>query len=228
MRTPSAAFYAKSILLAVLTPLLTACIDLAATKSLARDPHHVFKSPAAVFVMRGGLGGIFSTGMNQLQKTLEYQYNVHTESTVWYHAYDLGVRIREQYGRPGLRGPIVLVGHSLGANDQIKVAQTLNRAGIPVELLMTVDAVSPIRVPPNVKKVLNIYKPSFVPMFSGQRIIAENAAVTRIENLNVDTVSGLSVNHFTIEKNAAIQKLMLDAVLQAIHYPSSPLKPAGR
>ncbi|MBA2709723.1 MAG: hypothetical protein H0U57_03915 [Tatlockia sp.] len=195
---------------------LAGCIDLAGTRSLATDKYYVFNSKAQVFVMRGGLGGIFSTGMNDLQKTLERQYRIRTESTVWYKASTLSKYIIKNYGTASLPGPIVLVGHSLGANDQIKVAIDLNKKQIPVALLITIDAVSPLKVPPNVKHVVNIFKPSFVPMFSGLQIKAVDPDSTYIENINSQTLNKVAVNHFTIDKNLEVQKLMIEKTLAAI------------
>lgn len=203
---------------------LVGCFDLAATQSMAKDKEYVFKSKAQVFVMRGGLGGIFSTGMNQLQHTLEKEYRIKTESTVWYKAHTLSHYIIKHYGTDTLPGPIILVGHSLGGNDQIKVAQSLYKAHIPVALLLTVDAVSPLEVPPNVREVVNIYKPSFVPMFSGLLINPLDNKATRVQNINVNTIPQLNVNHFTIEKNPNIQQLMLNKVLEVIHRDEKPLK----
>jgi hypothetical protein len=195
---------------------LTACIDLAGTQSLAKNKNYVFNFKAQVFVMRGGLGGIFSKGMNQLQSTLESQYRIRTESTVWYKANVLSRFIVKNYGSKALPGPIVLAGHSLGANEQIKVAQNLAKKNIPVALLITIDAVSPLEVPPNVKRVLNIYKPSFVPMFSGLRVKAIDPSRTKIENVDVTSLERIAVNHFTIDKNVEVQQLMLKRTLAAI------------
>ena len=211
--------FSKTIMAFVLIWLglsLTACIDLAGTQSLAKNKNYVFNSRAQVYVMRGGLGGIFSTGMNQLQKTLERDYKIKTESTTWFKAYSLADYIVKHYGSKGLSGPIVLVGHSLGANEQIKVARILAKAHIPVAILITVDAVSPLEVSPNVKYVLNIYKPSFVPMFSGLRVRAIDPTRTQVENLNVDTIKEVGVNHFTIDKHEVIQKIMIEKILAAI------------
>ncbi|MBA3536308.1 MAG: hypothetical protein H0T84_06850 [Tatlockia sp.] len=195
---------------------LAGCIDLAGTRSLATNKNYVFKSTAQVFVMRGGLGGIFSTGMNELQRTLERNYGVRTESTVWYKENALSNYIIKNYGTNKLPGPLVLVGHSLGANDQIKVAIKLSKKHIPVALLITIDAVSPLKVPSNVKHVVNIYKPSFVPLFSGLLVKAVDPASTMIENINAATFNRVAVNHFTIDKNLEVQKLMIVRILDAI------------
>ena len=140
------------------------------------------------------------------------------ESTVWYKANDLSTQIIKQYQSGKLTGPIILAGHSLGANEQIKVAANLARANIPVALLITIDAVSPLKIPPNVQYVLNIYKPSLVPMFSGHKIQAEDPEFTHIDNLKVKDLAEVKVNHFTIDKNSKIQQLMLQKILLATGY----------
>lgn len=210
--------YCRILLLVLFSCSLSGCIDLATTKSLTKSKNYGFYPKGYVFVMRGGLGGIFSTGMNQLQYILERQYHIRSESTVWYKNEQLSRFIAKNYGTVKLRGPIILVGHSLGANDQIKVARDLLKARIPVALLITIDAVSPLTVPPNVKHVLNIYKPSFVPMFSGLKIKAMDPKETIVENIDVTTLQTVRVNHFTIDKNDAVQNLMLERTLSAIKY----------
>ena len=197
---------------------LTGCIDLATNESKHKMSHvkKTIHNKGQVYVMRGGLGGVFSKGMNRLQDRLEDEYQITASSTVWYKANTLSDFIIKHYETKELQGPIVLVGHSLGANDQIKVAQNLARANIPVALLMTIDAVSPLKVPPNVEHVFNIYKPSYVPLFSGLILEAYDPKSTHIENYNVAAVKDIHVNHFTIDMNSHIQQLMLDKVLSTL------------
>jgi predicted alpha/beta hydrolase family esterase len=141
---------------------------------------------------------------------------VSSSSTVWNKAYSFSQRLIQQYKTKKIQEPIVLVGHSLGANEQIKVAKQLALAHVPVALLVTVDAVSPLRVPPNVALAVNIYKPSFVPMFSGLILIAEDPSRTRVKNYNINEIKGAHVNHFTIDKDAQVQQLMIDYILATL------------
>jgi hypothetical protein len=55
-------------------------------------------------------------------------------------------------------GPIVLVGHSLGGDDVVRTAQALGAAGVPVDLLVPVDPVTPLEVPANVVRAINVYQ----------------------------------------------------------------------
>jgi hypothetical protein len=199
--------------------LLTGCIDMASND--ARNTQiaykHTMYPEGEVFTMRGGLGGVFSKGMNRLQNTLEDVYHVNSYSTTWYKSHALSNYIIHQYKTEKLRGPIILVGHSLGANDQIKVARYLARANIPVALLMTVDATSPLTVPPNVEHVVNIYYPAHIPLFTGQVVTVMDPTRTRLDNFNVTTRTTIDVNHFNIESNSVIQKLMIDNILGTLN-----------
>lgn len=197
---------------------LTGCIDLAVNQNRHKQTVLKKKSFAKgeIYTMRGGLGGVFSKGMNHLEDTLADNYQISASSTVWFKAKALSNAIIKRYKAKELQGPIILVGHSLGANDQIGVARLLAQANIPVALLITIDPVLPLRIPPNVKQEVNIYKPSFVPLFSGLSLKADNPKLTHIENLNVDTLKGMGVNHFTIDKHQYVQKLMVDRILATL------------
>jgi hypothetical protein len=203
----------------IISSLLTGCVDFAVNTSKYQQPKssssRATYPPAEISTMRGGLGGVFSKGMNHLENTLENNYGITASSTVWYKGPALSKAIiRDHQAHPSR--PIILVGHSLGANEQINVAKTLNRAHIPVALLITIDPVMPTTVSPNVQHAINLYKSSFMPMFSGLKISAQNPQLTHLENINVATLPGANVNHFTIDNNPVIQHQMLEAVLQTL------------
>lgn len=197
---------------------LHGCIDLAVNQS--RNAQSSLKkvryAKSEIYTMRGGLGGVFSKGMNHLEDSLADDYQVKAYSTVWFKAKRLSDSLIKRYQTKQLDGPIILVGHSLGANDQILVARNLAHYNVPVALLITIDAVLPLRISSNVQRVLNIYKPSYVPLFSGFSLTVNDPALTTIENFNVNKVQGMAVNHFTIDKDRYVQRLMLDRILAVL------------
>ena len=203
--------------------ILSGCVDLSGSRSTYRKEQSlpVSKKQSSpllvgeVHTMRGGLG-IFSIGMNQLRDSAAKRYKIPAYSTMWYNAGDVTRFISTNYYKQKNPGPIILVGHSLGANEQIKVARNLNKLGIPVALLVTVDAVSQTIVPPNVKQALNVYKPGFVPMFSGLRLRAVDPQKTQIDNVNVTTLPGMRVNHFTIDKDKVVQEMILERIKKVL------------
>ncbi|TAL59382.1 MAG: hypothetical protein EPN84_11330 [Legionella sp.] len=164
-----------------------------------------------IHALRGGLG-IFSLAMNKLQAIVSERYDVPGSSTMWYSAGEVSTNIINYRYKHNTKRPIILIGHSLGANEQIKVARNLDKAGIPVDLLITLDPVLPPMIPPNVKYALNIYQPGMVPMFSGIRLRAVNPEKTKINNMNIDHMKGVSINHFTIANNLKIQEIVLNEV----------------
>lgn len=218
----------KLFLLLLISVSLTACVDLSGSRdtyrakqaeSKASSPsppkkdkaQNFFLKQGEVHTMRGGLG-IFSTGMNLIRDKVSAKYHIPSHSTMWYNAGAVSKSIIERYYKEKNHRPIILVGHSLGANEQIKVARNLNAAGVPVALLVTVDAVSQTIVPPNVKEVLNIYKPGFVPMFSGLELRAVNSQLTKIDNVNANSIKDIKVSHFTIDKDEMLQAMIMDKI----------------
>lgn len=209
----------KPFLLVLICILFSGCIDLSGSKSTYRElERHTnsknlkpFSYNGEVHTMRGGLG-IFSKGMNQLRDIVAEKYHISSWSTMWYNAGDVSRSIITRYYQQKNPRPIILIGHSLGANEQIKVARNLNAVGIPVALLVTVDAVSQTIIPPNVHYALNLYKPGYVPMFSGLRLRAVDPNKTRIDNINVETLKEVQVNHFTIDKDKVVQTIILDQI----------------
>lgn len=170
-----------------------------------------------VHTMLGGLG-LFSTGMRTLSATVVDECKIPAPSDMWYNAGNVTREIISYYQTHQEHRPIILVGHSLGANEQIKVARNLNKAGIPVALLVTVDAVSQTIVPPNVHYAMNFYKPSFVPMFSGLKLRAVDPEKTHIDNINVTTIKGIEVNHFTIDKDPIVQAMIMNEVKKVVSH----------
>lgn len=197
--------------------LLTGCLDLAVNhRKNMPDGKNRSRIEGQVYTMRGGLGGVFSRGMNHLEDTLVNDYHIQASSTVWFRGNAMEKQIVRNYKNHTLRGPIVLAGHSLGANEQISVAQDLNREHIPVALLITVDPVMPAKIPSNVKHAMNIYKPSFVPMLSGLRVKAIDDQHTRVDNINIEHLLGANSNHLTIDSNKVVQKMMTKQILDTL------------
>ncbi|CAM4486104.1 MAG: hypothetical protein LEGION0403_FIIPPAGN_00337 [Legionella sp.] len=203
------------------------CVDLSGAKYHPAKKKHPMQTNATgkkvahtknaqlyrgeVHTMLGGLG-VFSTGMQELSDSVEATYHIPAPSGMWYNAGLVSRTLISNHYKDKNPKPIVLVGHSLGANEQIKVARNLNKAGVPVDLLVTVDAVSQTVVPPNVKHAMNFYKTGYVPMFSGLRLRAVDPGKTQIDNIDVTRIKGVNVNHFTIDKHPVVQAMIMEEV----------------
>jgi hypothetical protein len=51
-----------------------------------------------------------------------------------------------------------VIGHSLGADATIQIANALDQQNIPIELIVTFDATHPHQVPKNVLHLVNFYQ----------------------------------------------------------------------
>ena len=159
-----------------------------------------------VYLMRGLLN-IFSLGMDQLAVQIA-RHGV--EAGVYNHTLaDAVVNEIVQKYRAGDHGPYILVGHSLGADAVMTMAQSLNSKGVPVALVVPFDGTGSYAAPQNVACVLNLTQRQYAYMRPGMGFHGKLS--------NVDVSSDASIDHFTIDKSPRLQAVALTSVLQAAH-----------
>jgi hypothetical protein len=183
----------------------------------------VRQGPTEVYLLRG-LFNVFSLGMDSLSEKLRAQGMVTTVAnhTSWSSLAD-GIIAARQAGRPA--GRIVLIGHSLGGNDVVSMAEKLGRHGIVVDLLIPVDATAPAPIPANVRRAVNYFQAGngwSSPIrpgagFRGQLINAD------LESNRRDLNDG-SVGHISIDKSGRIHR---DIMVQIATVSAAP-RPARR
>lgn len=83
--------------------------------------------------------------------------------------------------------PVVLVGHSFGADTAVEIAEefnNLNQGYRPIDLLVTLDAVGFNHhvIPVNVKRNLNFFAEGRIPMLHGTAHVAKNPKLTNVHN----------------------------------------------
>ena len=173
----------------------------AAARDTASRPH--------VYLMRGLLN-IFSLGMDQLAAQIARR---RIDAGVYNHTLAEPVvgEIVRKY-RAGDHGPYILVGHSLGADAVMWMAQQLNAQGVPVALVVPFDGTGSYAAAPNVACVLNITQRRYAYMRPGAGFHGS------LQNLDVS--ADVSIDHFTIDKSPQLQETALAAVLQAAHAQS--------
>ena len=113
--------------------------------------------PASVYVFRPIGGKFVSADMDDLAakiaaRGLEVQvFNY----TAWMRPAKDAVR---RYQGEGVKTPIIALGYSAGGDSAIRFALALKRAGVPVDLIITLDPTRIAnRVPGNVGRFINIY-----------------------------------------------------------------------
>jgi hypothetical protein len=160
------------------------------------------KRPGHVYLMRG-IFNVFSLGMDQIAYKLQASGVATTVAnhTSWRGLADDMVA---SY-RSGNREPIILMGHSAGADATISIARRLQGAGVPVALIVNFDPVSPDPVPPNVKQVVNFY----VPAGWGAAVAADKKFKGQLANVNENATT----NHFSIDKDDGLQRQAIARVM---------------
>jgi hypothetical protein len=160
-------------------------------------------------IMVRGWFGVFSTGLDSLADELKGR-GINAE-VVGHLYWEKAVQeiVREHAG--GATGPLVLIGHSQGANNIIDMARSLDAHKIPVDLLVTLAPLLQNPVPANVNRAVNYYQsPGW-----GAPIAADRGFHGKLSNVNV--ADDWTILHISIDKSARIHQDILreiDAVVQ--------------
>ena len=137
-----------------------------------------------VYMMRG-LFGVFSQGIDALAAELN-QTGYLAEIYDWDNWQQVVSLIMQRY-QSGDRGPIVVIGHSLGANAVLSVASALDVQAIPVELGVTFDATAPAPGPDNVAYFVNYWaRDGF-----GQPVTASPGYPGQLQNFDLSGQPGI-------------------------------------
>lgn len=113
--------------------------------------------PGEVYFMRG-LANIFSLGLDAFAKEISSQG---IENCVFNHTHWQAVvnDVVERGYNNQVSEPVIIVGHSLGANIAPVMASRIGSHGIKVYYVVMMDPVEPTRVGKNVQQIENYYLP---------------------------------------------------------------------
>jgi alpha-beta hydrolase superfamily lysophospholipase len=163
------------------------------------------QSRAHVYLLRG-LMNIFSLGMDDLAQKIEKRgiyATVHNHSE-WQTLADSAAAAY----KAGKEGPIILIGHSLGADAVMEMAQYLGRKGIPVALVVPFDGTQSFSTPSNVARLVNITQRDYAYMRKG--------AGFKGSLYNMDVSSDQSIGHISIDKSPRLHAQVIGYVLAAV------------
>jgi hypothetical protein len=171
------------------------------------------------YILRGFIG-VFSTGVDKMGEEIN-KNGVHASVFQDDQWSELAGSIRKKYRNAPAVEPLVLIGHSYGADDVVRIARKLNDDNIPVDLLLTLDPVTPPNIPPNVRRCVNLYQSNGMwdklPWLRGVPVQSDKGARTQLANYNlrVDRTDLLEpgLDHFNIEKKQKIHEEVLRQVL---------------
>jgi thioesterase domain-containing protein len=198
--------------------LLAMALVVAALVALRPTP-----APAAgahVYLLKG-LADVFSSGMDSLAARLR-QRGIVARVASHAAAESLADEVIRQY-RAGARGPVVIAGHSLGADAAVDMARRLNEARVPVALLLTFGPMASPRLPPNVSRAVNYYQSNST--WHGQLQRGETFRGS-LANVNLDKAQ--DINHFNIEKADRIQADAVNKIVSVAGGHRSSARHKGR
>ena len=165
------------------------------TAALAKGPR--------VVLLRGGFG-VFSTGLDSIADQLKL---LGIETKVVGHlnwSNEVAEILRNRSA--GYSGPLVLVGHSQGANNVIDMARSLAGYKVNVDLLIALSPFMQNPIPANVVKAIDYYQgPGW-----GQPLEAGQGFHGKIININL--VDDLTISHIGMDKSAKVQAEILKEI----------------
>ncbi len=198
----------------LLAALLVAPVVLLPPEDAAEAAGPAADPPVRVFFIRGFLN-VFSTGFDRMAEKLAARG---IGACVYGHLAGAQVRADVLSATRTMgkrRRPIVIVGHSFGANAALEVSARLARDAVPVALVVTVDPTHPEPLSPNVARYENYF---FAGNGLGQRLASDKFA-GRISNVDLAgraDIAGSGTGHFSVTTNAAFEKLILARILSAL------------
>ena len=163
------------------------------------------QSRAHVYLFRG-LADVFSLGMDTLAGELNTR-GIDATS----HSHNDWKLIADKAAmnyKAGKEGPIILIGHSLGADAVMEMADYLGDKGVPVALVVPFDATQSFPAPGNVARVLNLTQRDYAYVRPGPGF--------RGSLRNVDLSSDPNIDHLNIDKSPRLHALVIGEVLSIV------------
>ncbi|MBH5369634.1 LysM peptidoglycan-binding domain-containing protein [Bradyrhizobium glycinis] len=166
-----------------------------------------------VYLFRGAMGPIFSTGMDRLGEKL-------TQAGFSADVYEFTlcrlIGNRAIAGYKEKAAPIVLIGHSMGGLCSIVISEMAAKENIPISLVIAIDpAHATGDVPLNVERFINI--------FLSDSVLGGGDVVTvpgfRGHYASYDLKENARVTHINIEKSDDIHRQIVEMVTQLPRIP---------
>ena len=145
------------------------------------------KASGHIYLLKG-LAGVFSTGLDVLdQKLIQQGYSATVHSYLSYEELAAEAARLQKSGK----GPIIIMGHSSGADAAISMAEKMKTLDAPVALVVTFGPTTNLVASSNVSQVVNYYFGT-VPVAKGPGF--------RGTISNVDLSGDADINHLNVEK----------------------------
>lgn len=158
-----------------------------------------------VYFFRGGFD-IFSTGMNQMANDLKAK-KIRASSQSFMSWQSIANDIVKRSKEKKVSYPIIVLGHSFGADAVTEFANFLGQNGISTELVIAFDPTGQRTLTKGAKKVINYRSSHIGPFVKGPGF---RGTLTHVD------VSKYGANHFTIEQVKEVQALAMKEVLAKV------------
>ena len=195
--------------------LLTAVFALAVGITVACGASAAQPQPRAHVYLLRGLLNIFSLGMDTLAEELK-GHDVYTTVHSYSDWQTLADGAAADY-KAGKEAPIILIGHSLGADAVMEMAAYLGRKGVPVALVVPFDCTKSFAASDNVARVLNL-------THGGTLTYMRGGPGFRGTLANVDVSSDASIDHINIDKSPQLHARVVAEVLAVVGNHKRPAK----
>ncbi len=215
-RRPDAITPILAALIGLALTLLAGCSSAVIDQNTTAAPRAPAGSiPGHVYLLRGLVGEVFSTGFYDLAERIR-ERGVDASVHSMYAPGNLAGEIIAKHRRAP--APVVLIGHSSGADAAISIAQRLRAANIPVALMFGFDP-TPIagRIPDNVGVFINLYQKTN--LIGGGEAVGAGGFRGRI--VNVDLRERREIIHITLDKSPVLHALVAGKIA-AILRPRAP------
>lgn len=163
--------------------------------------------PGEIYLLRG-LANIFSLGLDTAGK----QFSKHGfENCIFNHIHwrALADDIVERGRKKEISFPIVIIGHSLGANAAPLMANLIGKHNIPVSYVVMMDPVESREVGKNVLEIINLY----LPKRKDTLLYAGPGFTGKLENINLK-IYGKTFDHFNIDDNKPLRAAIYERTLE--------------
>jgi hypothetical protein len=163
------------------------------------------QSRAHVYLLRGLLN-VFSLGMDTLAEELNRRgvYATVHNHTEWQSLADSAAA---KY-KAGTEGPIIIIGHSLGADAVMEMSAYLGQRGVPVALAVPFDGTQSFAASGNIARVVNLTQRNYAYMLKGPNF--------KGSLVNVDVSSDPSIDHLNIDKSPRLHARVISEVLSVV------------
>jgi pimeloyl-ACP methyl ester carboxylesterase len=160
---------------------------------------------AQIYLLRG-LANVFSRGMDEIGERLRASgfSPIVINHRGWQNAADtIAGNVRD-----GNTAPVILIGHSLGANAAFQMAKRLQAQNVAVAYLAVFDPTRRFTVPANVQHFVNFYQNN------GHGRPASFSASRRENKVNLNLTTSPGLRHTNIDQSRRLQNIVVERIMK--------------